>query len=186
MSLQTWLVEILNVASTAREAREAIRSSAVRVNGKPAKSQDQIVGLFDVISIENAGDYLISLTEQNRLTARKTTYNSENLSRIEGKHLLKGGIIQYRLFNGHTERSSAAYSVGQTVIVKDGKISTVLPLVKGAIVYFTRGASVGHRGTVKEMSDEKIIVSVDGKDIETHRDVFVVVSGFAPLEGDEQ
>jgi small subunit ribosomal protein S4e len=184
MSLQTWLIEVLGLASTAREARSAIRSGAVRVNGTVAKSQDLIVGLFDVISVEGAGDYLITLTEQNRLVARPTAYTSENLSRIEGKHLVRGGRIQYRLFNGRTELSDATYSVGQTVVVKDGKIDRVLPLEIGARVYFTRGASVGQRGSVKQVTDAMIIVTVDGKDIESHRDVFVVITGFAPLEGE--
>lgn len=185
MSLQTWLIELLGIATTAREARNAIRDGAIRVNGRAAHSQDQIVGLFDVISIEGIGDYLISLTPQNKLTIAETTYTGENLSRIEGKHLLKGGVIQYRLFNGWTERTQENYTVGQTVIVKDGKIHKVLPLEKGSKVYFTRGSSVGRRGDVKELEGEKVTVTVDGKDVESHRDTFVVVTGFAPLEGDQ-
>ena len=184
MSLQTWLVEILGIATTARETRNAIRAGAIRVNGRTAASQDQIVGLFDVISIEGTGDYLITLSPQNRLAITETTYTGENLSRIEGKHVLKGGVIQYRLFNGWTERSDAKYSVGQTVVVKNGRIDRVLPLEKGAKVYFTRGLSVGRRGEVKELSDDKVTVTVDGKDVESHRDIFVVITGFAPLEGD--
>lgn len=184
MSLQTWIVEILNAASSAREAREAIRKGAIKVNGKVAKSQDLIVGLFDVISIEGVGDYLITLTAQNKLRAAQTTYTGENLSRVEGKSVVKGGIIQYRLLNGHNVRSDSTYSVGQTVIVKDGKIDRVLALEKGSTVYFTRGASIGHRGTVQAVENDHVVINVNDKDIESHRDVFVVVTGFAPLKGD--
>lgn len=183
MSLQTWLIEVLGVASTAREARSAIRAGLIKVNGKAAKSQDLIVGLFDVISIEGGSDYLITLSKQNRLVATETKYAGENLSRVEGKSVVPGGKIQYRLFNGRTQLGGNDYNVGQTIIVKDGKISRNLALKQGCTVYFTRGASVGQRGTVKQTGDV-IIVTVDGKDIETHRDVFVVVSGFAPLEGE--
>ena len=183
MSLQTWLIEVLGVASTAREARSAIRAGAIKVNGTVAKSQDLIVGLFDVISIEEGADYLITLSKQNRLVAHETTYTGSNLSRVEGKSIVKGGKIQYRLFNGRTQLGENDYKVGQTVIVTNGKIEKNLPLKTGTTVYFTRGASVGQRGTVKQ-TGETIIVTVDGKDIESHRDVFVVITGFAPLEGE--
>lgn len=184
MSLQTWLVEVLGVATSAKEARAAIRGGSVKVNGQPAKGQDQLVGLFDVISVESYPDRLITLTQQNRMIAVETAYAGENLSRIEGKSLVRGGKTQYALLGGRTELSDKDYAVGQTVILKDGKLSRVLELAPGARVYFTRGASVGQRGTVKEVQDHQVVVTVDGKDIESHRDVFVVVSGFSPLEGE--
>lgn len=184
MSLQTWLVEILGVSTNAKEARAAIRSGAVTVNGRVAKRQDQLVGLFDVISVKGHPDRLITLTEQNRMVAIETAYAGENLSRVEGKSLVRGGTTQYALLGGRTELSDKAYSVGQTVVLKNGKLARALELAPGSVVYFTRGASVGKRGTVKQVQEHRVTVSVDGKDIESHRDVFVVVSGFKPLEGE--
>ena len=66
MSLSTWLCEILGVATTAKEARTAMRAGSINVNGKKVLSVDESFNIgYSVKSIDvsqlSAGNYIVKV-----------------------------------------------------------------------------------------------------------------------------
>ncbi len=185
MSINTWLVEVLKVASNSKEARQALRQGKIKVNGRFVKNQNFIVGFLDTISLPEE-HYLILLNDRYKLQAFKVdSYDDKKLSKIVKKTVLKKGKKQYTTIEGYNFLDDNDYKVGNTVILnlKDKKIEKVFSLKEGNKVYVLKGHSVGKIGEVKSVKDERhVVINVDGKEILALKESLLIIDEFPLIE----
>ncbi len=185
MSINTWLVEVLKVASNSKEARKALRSGKIKVNNKVVKDQNFIVGLLDVITLPEE-HYLILLNDRHKLQAFKIdNYDAKKLSKIKKKTILKKGKKQYTTLEGYNFIDDNDYKVGMTVLINlnDKKIEKTYSLENAKKVYVLKGHSVGKIGEVKEIKDERhVIIKVDDKEILALRESLLIIDDYKIIE----
>ncbi len=185
MSINTWLVEVLKVASNSKEARHALKQGKIKVNGKTVKDQNFIVGLLDVISLPEE-HYLILLNDRNKLQAFKIdNYDNKKVSKIKNKTIIKKGKKQYTTLEGYNFLDDNDYKIGNTVIInlKDKKIEKASVLEKGKKVYVLKGNSVGKIGTVKEVKDERhVLLDLEGKEILALKESLLIIDDYKVIE----
>jgi len=170
VTINTLMKEVLSLARTKREVKYILRTKEVLVNGNRIKDERFPVGLFDIITfpiIEKS--YRMTLNEFGRIGIIEIDSKESTLvmKKVVGKSLVKGGKQQINLFGSGNIISGEKIAIGDVVIIENKKIKSVIRLEKGSKVLMTGGRHAGKIGTVKEIVDSKIFISVDGIDLET-------------------
>jgi len=187
MSLSTWLCEIIGVATTAREARSAMRAGSINVNGKKVIDPNHIVGLFDIITIvpENS-HHIILLSKRGKLSAFPVaSYDNTKLSKITGKRKVIGGKTHYTTMEGYTIITDDSHNTGETVILelKEKKsIQKTLELKKGAEIFMLQGQSAGKVGKIDDIVGEECFVTFEDKQVKLPKDVMIVIDGYKVVQ----
>ena len=187
LSLETWLKEVLGKVRTRREARYALRQGFVKVNQRVVKDPAFSTGFLDIITLTPTDEhYLIILTPQRKLSARKIRPTMEKLSQIVRKGIVRGGRVQYTTREGYTFLSEKSdYAVGDAVIITLGKPLTIkqaIPLKEGSRVFVTRGENTGLTGRVKAFDGEEVILDTLGGNVRVKRRNILAYEGYPPLE----
>lgn len=172
ISINTFLKELIHLVETRKEVKEILRYKHVLVNGAIVRDEKFPVGLFDVVSFQETNQqFRLTFAQNGKLVAVAIpeAEKSQLLKRVEGKTVLPKTVIQLNLFGSSVLRSTEKVSVGDSVIIVDKKITSVLPLDVSARVMLIAGRHSGKIGTVKELKEGAVMLEVDGKDIQTLR-----------------
>lgn len=151
--------DLLHVVENRTQAKRIMHALTVAVNGKRIYKTSAGIGFMDLLTI---GDkhYRITISEKNRLAALPVKKGQEfTVQRIRGKTSVRGGKTQLNCqsgFNIIVEKDT--YSVGDSIVVKGGKVQEHLPLQKKATVFVTGGSHIGTVGNVTDIDGQIVTV----------------------------
>ena len=145
------LRDILGVAQNRKEVKRAIFMKNILVDGRPARSENQSILLFDTIS-------LVPMKKFYRLTMGKNgKFRVEEISekdsmrkimKITDKKTLKGKKVQLNFLEGRNFISEIKCNTGDSVVMdfSGKKIEKVIPLKAGSRVFVYSGKHTGENG----------------------------------------
>jgi len=189
LPITTYLVEILQVAQNAREARKLLRGGVVFVDGKAVRDPSFPIGLMDVISIPLVEKHIRVTIAKGKLAFTPVSKDqvSQKLCRITSKKQLAKNKFQLGLHDGRnlTVEDGKKYATGGTlkIAVPSQKIEDYLALKKGATCLVDKGVHAGAVAVLEELiereasmaTDAKLKTS-DGKVFTTRKDYLLVVN----------
>lgn len=187
-----FLRNTLQLVSTLREAKAAIYSGYVQVDGIVRKSLHHSIGLMDVVELENHSSIYRLVPKDGYLLRPITIDASEKtkkLCRVKTKTTISGGLTQIGFHDGRSLRTDTSVNIGDTCVLQipEQKILDVLPLEIGSLVTITRGLNAGQMGTIKEIHDgtfilqKRLVVSLKGREINIPTDIVIVVGKGKPV-----
>ncbi len=147
--------DMLGIADTARLVSQIVSDRAVLIDGAPAKSIKEGVGLMDIVSLPALDKhYRMMLDRRGRLKLQEIPASSAQwkLCRVENKTVVKGGKLQINLHDGRNVLTKeTGIKTGDVVKLHlpDQKILGTYPLAAGATAFLTGGAHAGETGTVQ-------------------------------------
>jgi len=187
MSIETWLKEVLGRVRTSREARYTLRQGYIKVNNRVVRDPAFITGFLDIITLTPTDEqYLIILTPQRKLAARRIQPTQQKLSQVKRKVLVRGGRVQYTTREGYTFLTDdVTLRIGDAVIIdlaEKPRIVKRIPLEVGTAVFVTGGENTGLHGTIKELVDSEAIITTSTGDVRVKRENLLAYAGYTPLE----
>ena len=184
--------DVFGLAGSAREARVAIQAGKVKINGRVRKDEKFPVGAFDLISVEDHGDFC--LLPKKGVGLFPIPYQGPRFLRVEGKKLYSGKY-QFSFHDGSTflmakEDPLASARVGSSMVfeLKGEKwVPTVeVPVKEGAQVVIVGGKNEGVLGVISSMAEDLVNVNTpDGRAFQTSKDHVYAIDDriFSALSG---
>ena len=187
--------DLLGIAKNANEARIALNSENIAVDGKTRKERQFPVGLFDVVKVRATGKAYRAVYDSRGRIALIEIPEKEaefKLCRIERKQISKGGKIQLTVNDGsnYFEEKTKA-KVGDTLKIKlpERKVMEHYALAKGSLIYVIGGKHVSETAKAREIAEgtlqrEKLLVlEAEGKEFQTNAgNAFVIGEKKAELQ----
>ena len=187
MALNVVMRDVLGLVDTTREAKKALHSEMVLVNGVAKKDHRLSVGFLDEITFTSSKDtYTMVYNTLGKLELKKQDKKVTRAMKIIGKKTLAKGKVQLNLFTGKNIilDKKADYSVGDSVVVDKEKVTKHLKFEKGAKVFLTSGKHIGHNGVIEEITEteswlqsKKILVKTKNGTFETSKECAYVLDG---------
>ena len=162
------LRDVLKVTSTLAEAQKLLNNNTVLIDGR-RKRPSSNVRFIRYYAIRRKS-YRTELDVKGRLIVNEIEPSNIKTSKVVGKTAVKGGKIQFRLFDGKTVLSDVKAKIGDSVLynVETRKIESVLPCQEGASMFLLRGKHAGDTGKLTKIEGTTVYYeSVSGSDIET-------------------
>jgi small subunit ribosomal protein S4e len=136
---------ILELASTAKEARHIIKAAKISVDGRKRRDVKYGVGPMDIIGIDGVGTW--RAVPGRRLWLVKTTDADSKLKlcRVIGKRNVRGNKLQVSLHDGRNMLADVKCSVNDTLMleVREQKVVEHFKFEPGAVVLVTKGNRAG-------------------------------------------
>ncbi len=155
MAISTVIREKLKVAQTAHEVKRILKAGSVEINGKVVKDTRYPVGFGDHIHFKPSGEkFTVGVGAKGAINVTKTEHEhtkAENAHKVIGKYITTGKKEMIRLNSGVVLPSTKGVSVNDSVVVKDGKVSKVMKLEKGAKCLVIHGLHATEEGTIAEI-----------------------------------
>ncbi len=185
----------LKYATTAREAKSLIKNGKILIDGKVRKDDRFPVGLMDVVTIPDSGEYFRVLPDHGgklkflAITAEEAQFK---LCRITGKTSLKAGKTQLNLHDGNNVVLNAEadqYKINDVLKIKvpEKEILDSIEFKEMQQVIITGGRSQGSEGVLIGLGSESgwkktaTIRTPDGDDIRTLSQYLFVVGVNEPV-----
>ena len=151
--LGIFLRDLVKIVKTMKEARRILSEGQVKVDGVIRKDHGFSVGLFDIVSVENADKaYRVLVDKKGRIVAKEMEKNTgEKLCRVEKKQAVTKAI-QITTNDGKLFKGVDA-KVGDTLKIKvpENKVISVIPMKAGIKVYIISGSHTGEKAEVVEI-----------------------------------
>ena len=191
MALGVVLRDILGVANTMREAKRALATRRILVDGRVTTDMRRGVGVMDVLTVGD--DHYRCVLDNNgklRYASISAKDAAQKLCRIDGKTTIKGGVTQLNLHDGRNILIDDAnkYNTMDSLLldVDSQKVKKHHKFESGVNCYLIGGSHIGNTAkmseyAVKRSSKDNEVLFDDFGTIVDH--VFVV--GDAPLPLDE-
>jgi len=187
-----FLRDTLKIVSTLREAKTAIYSGRVKIDGIVRKSLHHAIGLMDVIELQDVSDiYRLVPTDGKILKPVKIndSEKSKKIVRVKSKTTIKDGKTQIGFHDGRSIISDIQVNVNDSCLIQipEMKILEVLKLEKNAQVLVTRGVNAGEIGQIETIEDgtfilpKRILLSLKERKIEIPSDVVMVIGKEEPV-----
>ena len=189
-----FLRDTLKVVKTLKEAKFAIYSGKVTVDGVKRKSLHHGIGLMDVIELDGLKEtYRLVPKEGTILQAIKIddSEKSKKLVRVKSKTTIKNGKTQIGFHDGRSLIDETSVNVGDTCImqVPEQKILDVIKLEKGVSGLITSGVNAGKVGTVDEVKEgtfilpKRVDIKLEDRQIEIPANIVMPVGKDKPVIG---
>jgi len=186
--ITVFLRDMVKIVQTTKEVKRMLHLKKVFVDGSIIHDNKRPVGLMDVISIPDANLYFrILISKKNKLYALPISEKESKLklSKLIKKTDLKGGKTQLNTFDGRSilVGDSKKYPVGSSLIIEvpGQKITKVLPMEAGSLVFLEAGSHVGKVGTLETIEGTTITVKLDDKVFQTKRRYAIVIGKEKPI-----
>ena len=187
-----FLRDTLKVVTSLREAKTAIYSGKVKIDGVVRKSLHHAIGLMDVIELENVSDiYRLVPTEGKILKPIKIKESEKDkkLVSVTSKTTINKGKLQIGFHDGRSIITDTKMSVGDTCLIQipDGKILEVIKLEGGSHGLVTRGVNSGQIGKIETIEEgtfilpKRVILSLGDKKIEIPADIIMTIGKEEPI-----
>jgi len=154
LPLQFILREMLEIASTAREARHILNQKTVFINKKVRCDPRYGVGLFSLIEIPSLKKTVtLVLNKQGKLELKEVDSKSLSLLKITHRSVGKGGKMQIHCHDGRTILSDEKCKVGDSLIfdLQHKKIKEIIPFEEQKRAYLLGGKHVGEIVQIKKI-----------------------------------
>ena len=190
MALGVVLRDILGVAQSMREAKRALATRRIKVDGRVTTDMRRGVGVMDVLTI---GDehYRCVLDKNGKLRYASISAKDAalKLCRVDGKTTIKGGVTQLNLHDGRNILIDDAnkYNTMDSLLldVDSQKVKKHFKFESGVNCYLIGGSHIGSTAAmseyvVKRSSKDNEVLFTDFGTIVDH--VFVVADSSLPLD----
>ncbi len=187
-----FLRDTLKIVSSLREAKTAIYSGRVKIDGVIRKSLHHGIGLMDVVELQDVPEIYRLVPYEGKILKPLTIKESEKnkkIVRVKNKNTIKNGKTQIGFHDGRSVISDVKVNVDDSCLIQipDMKIMEVLKLEKGAQVLVTRGVNAGKIGKVETIEPgtfilpKRIILDLEERKIEIPSDVVMVIGKEEPI-----
>ena len=190
MALGVVLRDILGVAQSMREAKRALATRRIKVDGRVTTDMRRGVGVMDVLTV---GDEHYRCVLDNNGKLRYASISAKDaglkLCRVDGKTTIKGGVTQLNLHDGRNILIDDAnkYNTMDSLVldVDSQKVKKHLKFESGVNCYLIGGSHIGSTAAmseyvVKRSSKDNEVLFDDFGTIVDH--VFVVGDSSLPLD----
>ncbi|MFH1365355.1 MAG: 30S ribosomal protein S4e [archaeon] len=159
------LRDILKIAKNRNEAKKAIKSKLILLNGKEVFEERSLVCLFDTLSIvPSKKSYRMVLSEKGKFMIEEIKENEslKKISKIINKKMIGGEKIQINLMDGRNVLSNIKAKVNDSVVFsfKEKKIEKILPLKEGVNVLVFAGKHAGKKSMIDKVDNKKKMVEL--------------------------
>jgi small subunit ribosomal protein S4e len=174
----------LMITANRNEAKKALKTGKIEVNGKIVRSEKFPVGLGDIVRIALTGEsYRVSIAKGAVIKLDKLhAKDTDRTLKVIGKYLAAGKKTMFRLHDGSAVNAGKEEArVNDSVVLSGAKIKDVLKFEKGAKCFVIKGAHASQGGTVSEIkkgsatSNAMVKIDGDGGSFETIVDNVMVV-----------
>ena len=160
------LRDILKVAKNRNEAKKAVKSKSILLNGKEVLEEKSLVCLFDSISIPSLKKYYkLILSEKSKFMLQEIGEHEalKKIYKVIDKKMIKGKKIQINLMDGRNVLSDLKVKVNDSVLFsfKENKIEKIIPFKENAKVIIFAGKHAGEKGIVSTINYEKKLAEVN-------------------------
>ncbi|MDH3339658.1 MAG: 30S ribosomal protein S4e [Nitrosopumilus sp.] len=187
-----FLRDMLNIVTSLREAKTAIYSGKVKVDGIVRKSLHHAIGLMDVVELENVSDiYRLVPTKEKLLQPIKINESekSKKLVIVTSKTTINKGQIQIGFHDGRSIISDEKVNVGDTCLIQipDVKILEIIKLEEDSQGLVTRGNNTGRIGKIETIEEgtfilpKRVILSLEDRKIEIPADIIMSIGKGEPV-----
>lgn len=187
-----FLRDMLKIVTSLREAKAAIYSGKVKIDGVVRKSLHHAIGLMDVVELENVPDvYRLVPIEGKLLKPLKINQaeKTKKLVRVTSKSTISKGRMQIGFHDGRSIISDTQVSVGDTCLIQipDQKILEVIKLQAGCKALVTRGINAGQIGKVESIEagtfilPKRAVLALGDRKIEIPEDIIMAIGKEEPL-----
>jgi len=187
-----FLRDTLKLVTTLREAKTAIYSGKVKIDGVVRKSLHHAIGLMDVVELENGpGIYRLVPSEEKLLKPIKINESekSKKLVRVVSKTTINKGKTQIGFHDGRSTISDTKVNVGDTCLIQtpDQKILEVIKLEAGCQCLVTRGTNTGQVGKIETIVEgtfilpKRVVLTLGDRKIEIPADIIMVIGKEEPI-----
>jgi len=150
---------MLRLADTSKEVKGMIHDKKIMINGKLAKTLNDPICLFSILSADK--NYLLNILPTGRFELKETKEKDRKL-KIIGKSMVKGKVLQYALHDGTNVISDKNFSVGDTLILNtENKIQKHMAMDKGKEAFAFAGNYTGKIGKIENIDGNKIKIKFD-------------------------
>ena len=187
-----FLRDTLKIVTSLREAKAAIYSGKVKIDGIVRKSLHHAIGLMDVVELENVSDvYRLVPTEGKLLEPIKINESekSKKLVRVTKKTTINKGKTQIGFHDGRSIISDSKVNVGDTCLIQipEVKILEIIKLEEGGQGLVTRGNNTGRIGKIETIEEgtfilpKRVILSLGDRKIEIPADIIMPIGKGEPI-----
>ena len=186
------LRDTLKIVTTLREAKTAIYTGKVKIDGVVRKSLHHAIGLMDVVELENVSDiYRLVPTEEKLLKPIKINESekSKKLVRVVSKTTINKQMLQIGFHDGRSTISDSKVNVGDTCLIQipDQKILEIIKLETGCQGLVTRGQNAGQIGKIETIEEgtfilpKRVILVLGDRKIEIPADIIMPIGKMEPV-----
>jgi len=187
-----FLRDMLKIVTSLREAKSAIYTGKVKIDGVVRKSLHHAIGLMDVIELENVSDvYRLVPTAEKLLKPIKIkeSEKSKKLVRVTSKTTISKGRLQIGFHDGRSIIAENKVDVGDACLIQipDVKILETIKLEVGSQGLVTRGNNAGQIGKIETIEEgtfilpKRIILALSDKKIEIPSDIIMPIGKEEPI-----
>ena len=187
-----FLRDTLKIVTSLREAKTAIYSGKVKIDGVVRKSLHHAIGLMDIVELENVSEvYRLVPTEGKLLMPIKINESEKTKKpvRVVSKTTINGGKMQIGFHDGRSTISDVAVNVGDTCLIQipDQKIIEVIKLEAGSQGLVTRGINAGQVGNIESIEEgtfilpKRVVLALGERKIEIPADIIMAIGKGEPI-----
>ena len=187
-----FLRDMLSIVTSLREAKAAIYSGKVKIDGVVRKSLHHAIGLMDVVELENVSDiYRLVPTEDKLLQPIKINESekSKKLVTVTSKTTISKGRLQIGFHDGRSTISDTKVSVGDSCLIQvpEQKIIEVIKLEAGCQGLVTRGNNAGQIGKIEIIEEgtfilpKRVILALGDRKIEIPANIIMPIGKEEPI-----
>ena len=187
-----FLRDMLKIVTSLREAKTAIYTGKIKVDGIVRKSLHHAIGLMDVVELENVSDiYRLVPTEERLLQPIKINESekSKKLVRVISKTTINKGQTQIGFHDGRSIILDGKVNVGDTCLIQipEVKILEIIKLEEGSQGLVTRGNNTGRIGKIETIEEgtfilpKRVILSLKDRKIEIPADIIMSIGKGEPV-----
>jgi len=151
------LRDVLGVVRTLREAKSAIYSGGVKVDGVVRKSLHHGIGLMDTVELRGSGAMYRMVPREGQIlrpvAVKDSAEMGKKICKVTSKVTIRGGRTQVGMHDGRSIITGADMKVGDSCVISvpGQEVGEVIRLEAGCLAMVTRGANAGATGTVDEI-----------------------------------
>ena len=186
------LRDTLKIVTSLREAKTAIYSGKVKIDGVVRKSLHHAIGLMDVVELESVSDvYRLIPTDGKVLKPIKINESEKSKKpvKVTSKTTISKGRTQIGCHDGRSIISDTAVNVGDTCVMQtpDQKILDIVKLEAGCHGLVTRGINAGQIGKIESVEEgtfilpKRVILSLGDRKIEIPADIIMAIGKEEPV-----
>ena len=189
MAIGVILRDVLGVAQSMREAKRALATRRIKVDGRVVTDMRRGVGIMDVLTVGDENyRCVLDLNGKLRYNSISSKEAGQKICRIDGKTTIKGGVTQLNLHDGRNMliEDSNKYNTRDSLVldVNSQKVKSHLKFENGVNSYLIGGSHIGSTAVIKEYivkrsSKDNEILFEDFGTIEDH--VFVIGDFSLPI-----
>ena len=187
-----FLRDMIKIVYSLREAKSAIYSGKVKIDGVVRKSIHHAIGLMDVVELENVKDIYRLVPKDGKILLPLKINESEKskkLAKITSKITIKKGKTQIGFHDGRSIVSDTDVKVGDTCLlqVPEQKILDVVKLEAGCQAIVISGINAGQIGKIEKIEDgsfilpKRALLELSGRSIEIPTDAIMAVGKEGPI-----